>query len=105
MKHKRITIFGRTTACCLEDVFWTLIDEIREETGESLNQFVERMFINKPPGRSLASAIRVAVAKHFHPYPDQYREMQVWGRLVPARNGGVHLMTWPTRTLKTPKAA
>ena len=44
---------------------------------------------NKPPGRSLSSAIRVAIAKYFHGGDPTIYHCP--GHIVPARDGSVHL--------------
>jgi predicted DNA-binding ribbon-helix-helix protein len=53
-------------------------------------EFVEVVFANKPPGRSLASAIRVFAAAWYHPDPSQHLEMRCYARLVPGRGGQIY---------------
>jgi predicted DNA-binding ribbon-helix-helix protein len=93
MKTRRIDIFGHQTSLTIEPEYWLWIAEIRTETGLSLRDFVEKIAVKKPHGRSLASAVRVAIAKYFHggnPH-DIYR---CPAGIVPMRNGGVAL-GWP----------
>ena len=89
MKTRRIDIFGRPTSLYLEPEYFAWITEIRNKTGLSLRDFVEAIALTKPRGRSLASAVRVAVAAYFHgsPYPI-YRSP---GGIVLMRSGGVAL--------------
>jgi hypothetical protein len=41
MRHRRIDIFGHQTTLRLEEPFWTLLEEIRRQTGVSLRTFIE----------------------------------------------------------------
>jgi predicted DNA-binding ribbon-helix-helix protein len=101
MKHKRVNPGGHQTSVRLEPVFWELLTEIRGQLGFSLNEIIELVFIMKPRGRSLASAIRVFVAEWFHPYPGQYHEMRCHGRTVPGRDGKtVYGLPGPTQHFK-----
>jgi predicted DNA-binding ribbon-helix-helix protein len=87
MKTRRIDIFGRPTSLYLEPEYVAWIAEIRNKTGLSLRDLVEKIAVKKPRGRSLASAVRVAVAAYFHgrPYPI-YRTP---GGIVLMRSGAV----------------
>jgi hypothetical protein len=89
MKTRRIDIFGRPTSLYLEPEYFAWIAEIGNKTGLRLRDFVEGIAVKKPRGRSLASAVRVAVAAYFHgsPYPI-YRSP---AGIVPMRHGGVAL--------------
>jgi hypothetical protein len=66
------------------------LGEIRAKTGVSLRTFIEIIAMTKPPGRSLASAMRVAIAAWFHPDPHQHEVYQCAGRLVPGRDGNIY---------------
>jgi predicted DNA-binding ribbon-helix-helix protein len=87
MYSRRVDLFGHQTSLRLEPQFWALLAEIRRQTGVSLRTFIEIIAMTKPPGRSLASAMRVAIAAWFHPDPHQHEQWQRLGRIVPGRDG------------------
>ena len=89
MKHRRIDIFGHQTSLPLERAYWDWIGELRAKTGASLRDVIEAVAANKPPDRSLSSAIRVAITKYFHGGDPTIYHCP--GHIVPARDGSVHL--------------
>jgi predicted DNA-binding ribbon-helix-helix protein len=95
MKHRRIDIFGHQTSLQLEPEYWGWIGEITAKTGVSLKGFVEAIAAIKPPSRSLSSALRVAIAGYFHGNP--YPIYRCPGRIVPARDGGVLIVSYVRR--------
>jgi hypothetical protein len=88
-EHRRIDIFGRQTSLRLEAEYCAGIQEIRAKTGVGLRDIIEAIAAGKSPKRSLASALRVAIAAHFHgnPYP-LYR--CPGGHIVPGRDGTIY---------------
>jgi predicted DNA-binding ribbon-helix-helix protein len=88
MKSRRIDIFGHQTSLTIEPEYWRWIAEIRAKTGASLRDVIEAIAASKAPGQSLASAVRVAVAKYFHGGDPTIYHCP--GHLVPARDGGLH---------------
>jgi predicted DNA-binding ribbon-helix-helix protein len=90
MYSRRIDPFGHQTSLRLEPEFWALLAEIRRQSGVSLRTFIEIIALTKPPGRSLASAMRVGIAAWFHPDPHQHELDQCYGRLVPGRDGSIY---------------
>jgi predicted DNA-binding ribbon-helix-helix protein len=87
MYSRRINPFGHQTSLRLEPELWALLAEIRRQTGISLRTFIEIIAMTKPPSRSLASAMRVAIAAWFHPDPHQHKQWRHLGRIVPGRDG------------------
>ena len=100
MKHRRIDIFGHQTSLALEVEYWDWIGELRAKTGASLRDVVEAVAANKPPGQSLSSAIRVAIAKYFHGGDPTIYHCP--GHIVPARDGSVHLTERSRKPRRSP---
>jgi predicted DNA-binding ribbon-helix-helix protein len=71
--------------------FFDGIQDIRRKTGLSLRELVEEVVRHKSPKRSLTSALRVAIAGSYHPNPFQHEVEQCAGRLVPGRDGRIHV--------------
>jgi predicted DNA-binding ribbon-helix-helix protein len=91
---RRIDIFGHQTGIRLEPEFWFWLRQIAAERGMSAKAYIESVWRSKS-SRSLSSALRVAIAGYFHGNPSEIYRCP--GRIVPTRDGGVHLVTFGRR--------
>jgi predicted DNA-binding ribbon-helix-helix protein len=64
-----ITIHGRETSIRMQPELWQMLREIAAENGVHTYRLIEQIRDKKPPKSSLASAIRVFVARYLRDNP------------------------------------
>jgi predicted DNA-binding ribbon-helix-helix protein len=69
---RRIGIHGRHTSFRLEPEFWFYLRSIAAEVGMSATKLIEAINIARNPERSLSSALRVFIARHFYETTPHY---------------------------------
>jgi hypothetical protein len=76
----------------LEVEYWLWLKEIAAKIGTTIKDLIEGIAATRSYDRSLASAIRVAVAAHFHGNP--YPICRCPAGMVPMRDGSL-VLGWP----------
>jgi predicted DNA-binding ribbon-helix-helix protein len=64
MRRRTITIGRRRTSVLLEPVFWDYLDELAAANGITWKDVVRLVAADRPPGVSVASALRTFCLRH-----------------------------------------
>lgn len=66
LEKRSLTLFGHRTSIALEPEFWSALAAISERSGRTLTQLIAECDQHRPPGRPLASVLRVLALREGH---------------------------------------